>query len=491
MDGERLATGSIADLDVHLQPIVSLPDGDLVQVEALARWPGRDGLVVAPDEFIPEAVRSGLIHSLGQRVLDRACDLAARWRAGGQEVGVSVNVSARQLEDPTFADQLCDTLRRRELPPSALCLELTESTIVRDPDRAAELLSALRELGVRVALDDFGTGSSSLTLLRQLPVDILKIDRSFVAQVTEQPRDAVLVRILTDAAHALGLTVCAEGVETVEQARQLTALGVERGQGWLFGRPAPITAAGRLPVDAWPRARVDVRTTPTLPLGATEDIVVVTDADDRVLYASPTAGEQLGVSSAQLIGTDAGSFVHPDDLPVLRPGSGWATVRVSGGRRSGWRTWEVFARGDRLHRKGPPAETLWLCRDVTERLAAEDRALRHRELFRLSFEESPVGMAVSTLSGTLLQVNDAFAKLLRVTPQRLHGTTVADWTHPEDRAVDAANSEALSAGSATSHTLDKRFLTDDGEVMPVTVVATILDDDAGPPVVVAHVVRRD
>ncbi len=482
--------GSIADLDVHLQPIVSLPAGDLVQVEALARWPGRDGLVASPDEFIPEADRSGLIHPLGQRVLDRACELAAGWRAGGQDVAVSVNVSARQLEDPAFADQLCDTLSRHRLPAPALCLELTESSIVRDPDGAAELLSTLRELGVRIALDDFGTGSSSLTLLRQLPVDILKIDRSFVAQVTEQPRDAVLVRILTDAAHALGLTVCAEGVESVEQARQLTALGVERGQGWLFGRPAPVTASGQLPVAQWPRAAVDVRVAPTLPLGATEDIVVVTDADDRVLYASPTAGDQLGLSSAELVGTDAGSFVHPDDLPVLRPGSGWATVRVSGGRRPGWRTWQVFARGDRLHRKGLPAETLWLCRDVTERVAADDRAHRHQELFRLSFEESPVGMAVSTLDGTLLQVNDAFAKLLRVTQRRIVGTTVADWTHPEDRAVDAFNTEALTTGSAISHTLDKRFVTGAGQIVPVTVVATVLDDEAGPPVVVAHVVRR-
>lgn len=477
-------------VDVHLQPIVSLPDGRLVRVEALARWRRPDGTWVPPREFIAVADRTGLIVELGAHILDRSCALAAGWHRAGQAAGVSVNVSARQLDDPDFARRVLDTLDRHGVSGGALGLEITESAIVRDPAWTAGVLHTLRSHGVRIALDDFGTGSSSLTLLRQLPVDVLKIDQSFVEHVTDQPRDAVLVRMLTDAAHALGLAVCAEGVETLDQARQLTALGVEHAQGWAFGRPLAVTSEGRLPECEWSGVEVDPQVPPALPLGAAEDIVVVTDTAGVILYASPTAGERLGVSPAGLVGRSVARFVHPDDRALLRRGSGRVTVRMNGNARSGWRTWEIFASADRLQGGDPEAETLWLCRDVTAALEAQASMHEQQELFRLSFEGSPVGMAVSRLDGTLVQVNDAFAVMLEATPDQVLGSSVASWTHPDDRDVDSANTAALLAGTATTHTVAKRFVSRTGTVLSVSVIATAVTTRDGPQWVVAHVVPR-
>ncbi len=481
-------------LDLHFQPIVSLPDGAIVRVEALARWQRENGEWVPPCDFIPLADRTGLIVPLGQQVLERACRSAATWRAAGQPVGVSVNVSARQLDEPDFPDHVVDTLGRHRLPGHALWLEITESAIVHDPAHTAPILAGLRQRGVRVALDDYGTGSSSLTLLRDLPVDVLKIDKSFVDRVADQPRDAVLVRMLTDGAHALGLSVCAEGVESLQQGRQLTALGVEHAQGWAFGRALPVTGAGHLPVADWPLPAVDVRSEPSLPLGAAEDIVVVTDARGVVVYASPTAGDRLGVSPSSVVGVPATDFVHPDDRDKVRTLSGQGTVRVSGGSTVGWRSWDIFSRTQRTGGGHPAvatgAETLWLCRDVTDALAAAATAHEQQELFRLSFYDSPVGMAISSLDGTMVQVNDAFADLMRVPRDRLVGTTVSSWTHPDDRPADRRNVGELLSGSAMSHTVDKRIVLGDGSVLSVSVQATVVVNAEGPRWVVAHVVPR-
>lgn len=491
VDAELRRAVASGGVDVHLQPIVSMPDGALVRVEALARWRRVDGSWMPPAEFIPVADRTGLIVVLGQQILDRTCRLAARWRAAGQPVAVAVNVSARQLDEPDFASSVLDTLAEHRLDGQVLCLEITESTVVRDPAWTAGVLDSLRSHGVRVALDDFGTGATSLTMLRQLPVDVLKVDRTFVEHVTDQPRDAVLVRMLTDAAHALGLTVCAEGVETADQARQLTALGVEHAQGWHFGRPLPVDNAGQLPLTQWRRTRVDLRRVPRLPLGAAEDIVLVTDSEGTILYASPTAGERLGVSSAGVVGRSVARFIHPEDRALLRRGGSHATVRVHGAARSRWRTWDVFASSDRLQSDDADPETLWLCRDVTEAIAAEATIRHQQELFRLSFEGSPVGMALSRVDGTLTEVNQAFAEILQASPDKVLGSTVSSWTHPDDRAADVANIAALMNGSAASHTVDKRFVAADGSVCAVRVIATLVVSRDGPQMIVAHVLPRD
>jgi diguanylate cyclase (GGDEF)-like protein/PAS domain S-box-containing protein len=231
--------GGMADgVVVQYQPIVDLRSRAVVGSEALLRLRAEDGRIIPPGEFIGVAERSGLIVPLGDRILDMACEQQAAWdRAGRAMRSVSVNLSAHQLESRTFAHQVMETLARHRLPASQLCVELTESTLVGSGPCAQDNLVDLKALGVTIALDDFGTGWSSLTNLRRFPVDVLKIDRSFVAGLGIVDDDTEVVRATIGLGHALRLTVVAEGVETEAQAELLRELDCDRAQGWLFGRP--------------------------------------------------------------------------------------------------------------------------------------------------------------------------------------------------------------------------------------------------------------
>jgi diguanylate cyclase (GGDEF)-like protein len=235
------------DIDVAFQPIVKLATGRLVGFEALARWQRPDGLC-PPDQFIPVAEENGLIVPLGEQVLARSLDELCRWRRSTPlEVGVNVNVSVRQLQDARFVEHVLTELAARELPVSALRLEVTESTLVGKDETANQSLRELEEAGISVSVDDFGTGYSSLSYLSRLRVQEVKIDRTFVSGITTRPHDAAIVRATTAMAHAMNLGVVAEGIETVEQRDALVAMGIERGQGWLLGRPMTAEqAAGRV-----------------------------------------------------------------------------------------------------------------------------------------------------------------------------------------------------------------------------------------------------
>lgn len=235
-------------LTLAYQPQVELRTGRIAAVEALARWHHPQLGQIGPNEFIPLAEGTGLMPALGAWALEAACAAAVSWQAGGPQIGLSVNVSGRQL---TSDDIVEHALAASGLPPAALTLEITESVLIADPRRTARRLAVLKELGVRVAVDDFGTGYSSLTSLTNFPVDELKIDRAFVAPL---PADGSALRIATAVAalaDSLGLATVAEGIETPEQARVLLALGCTLGQGYLFARPV---AAGDLPplLDAAP-----------------------------------------------------------------------------------------------------------------------------------------------------------------------------------------------------------------------------------------------
>ncbi|MCU7730099.1 bifunctional diguanylate cyclase/phosphodiesterase [Actinoplanes sp. KI2] len=226
---------------VHYQPIVELPHGAIRAVEALVRWEHPTRGFVPPDRFIPAAERNGLIVELGTWVLRTACAQAARWlselgdRAPGR---VTVNASARQLAQPGFSRIVAATLAETGLPAERLAIEVTE-TAVFGGRQAVQALHELRELGVQIALDDFGTGHSSLGLLQTVPVDVLKVDKSFVDNITEAGRHAVIATALIQVADGLGLTAVAEGVETAEQAAELHRLGYRVAQGYHFGRPVP------------------------------------------------------------------------------------------------------------------------------------------------------------------------------------------------------------------------------------------------------------
>jgi diguanylate cyclase (GGDEF)-like protein/PAS domain S-box-containing protein len=249
------------EFEVHFQPVVDPRTGVVTGAEALARWRHPTRGLVLPEEFVPHAEESGLIVALGTAVLRAACATTARWNAQrAVPLSVAVNLSARQLSHPSLLDVVADAVERSGLPPALLCLEVTETVVMEDATASGEVLGRLRDLGVRVAIDDFGTGYSSLAYLLSLPVDLLKVDRSFVAAVDGGGPGTAIVTAVVALAQTLDLEVVAEGVETHDQRGMLLALGVRAAQGWLWGRPVPAAAATwalsdeplgfRLPADA-------------------------------------------------------------------------------------------------------------------------------------------------------------------------------------------------------------------------------------------------
>jgi EAL domain-containing protein (putative c-di-GMP-specific phosphodiesterase class I) len=241
---------SIDDGDIvcFYQPLYRGTDGRIASFEALARWRHPQRGMISPDQFIPLAERSGLIVPLGLAVLTQACNQLSVWsRAGGRDLTVAVNLSARQLIEPGFVSAVRDIVWRAALDPRQIVLEITESLLVDDSDAAVATLWQLRGLGLKLAVDDFGTGYSSLSRLSDLPIDELKIDKSFVERINAPSADSGPIVTATVAmGHALGLTVVAEGVETEAQAAFLQHIGCDLLQGYLYGRPldaADITPA--------------------------------------------------------------------------------------------------------------------------------------------------------------------------------------------------------------------------------------------------------
>jgi EAL domain-containing protein (putative c-di-GMP-specific phosphodiesterase class I) len=225
------------ELVVHFQPELSVDTTEIVGVEALVRWE-RPGIgMVSPAEFIPIAEETGLIVPLGSWVLREACRQAREFDDG--RLIVRVNVSARQLTEPSLCDVVTTALAESGLPAERLCLEVTESVVMEDAERSIAALDALRELGISIALDDFGTGYSSLSYLRRLPIDGLKIDRSFVRGLGHEAEDESIVASVIELARSLGVEVTAEGVETTEQHERLREGGCDTMQGFLFARPQP------------------------------------------------------------------------------------------------------------------------------------------------------------------------------------------------------------------------------------------------------------
>ncbi|HET6510416.1 MAG TPA: EAL domain-containing protein [Baekduia sp.] len=227
------------ELRVVFQPLVSMADGTVMGCEALLRWNHPDRGELAPGAFLRIAEDDGLIVPIGAWVLEESCRQLAAWRAQGRDLWVSVNVSARQLSQVDFVAVVERALRETGVPASAICLEVTETAVLRRPDVARDALLALRRLGIRVALDDFGLGYSSLTHLKALPVDVVKVDRSFVADLVSCTQDRAVVEAVLTLADRMGLTVIAEGVETTDQDELLREMGCPVVQGYLYGRPAP------------------------------------------------------------------------------------------------------------------------------------------------------------------------------------------------------------------------------------------------------------
>ncbi len=239
----RKAVRDYGELSIHYQPVFDLVTGRPVYTEALVRWNHPQRGFISPDEFIPVAEEMGLLSEIGRYVLREACQQVVHWRflPAGRDMSVAVNVSAYQLYDNRFVGEVEAALVDSGLPPSGLVLELTESALLSDTDRVHHRLARLREIGVKIAIDDFGTGYSSLSYLRRLPIDILKIDRSFVSELNtasnQQARS--LVRSIVGLGHDLCLTVVAEGIETQDELDDVRAARCDLGQGFFLGEPLP------------------------------------------------------------------------------------------------------------------------------------------------------------------------------------------------------------------------------------------------------------
>jgi diguanylate cyclase (GGDEF)-like protein/PAS domain S-box-containing protein len=256
--GLRQALGD-GELELHYQPEFDLGRRTVIGVEALLRWRRRDGTLVEPGEFIPIAERSGLIIPIGRFVFDEAIRQAAAWaEAGGPFAGLltSVNLSARQLTEPGLVPDVLAAIQRHGVAPASICLEITETAVMSDPDLAIRTLREIKAAGFLIAIDDFGTGHSSLANLgRLLPVDILKIDRSFVHDIGRSREADAIVTAVIDLGRRLGLTVIAEGIEDLAQAALVQRLGCAIGQGYALGAPQPADAiAALLTGDAADRA---------------------------------------------------------------------------------------------------------------------------------------------------------------------------------------------------------------------------------------------
>jgi diguanylate cyclase (GGDEF)-like protein/PAS domain S-box-containing protein len=230
------------ELLLHYQPLLHLASNRVTDVEALIRWHRDDGSLVSPLDFIPLAEETGLIVSIGQWVLRTACAQARLWAREGLQLRVAVNLSARQFRDEQLVQTVHQTLLDCELPAQQLKLEITESTVMDNAERATHTLAALKTLGVGVSVDDFGTGYSSLAYLRRFPIDQLKIDRSFVIEMLQYPDSAAIVNSIIGLARSLRLQTVGEGVETPAQRDFLQAAGCDLLQGYLFSRPLPADA---------------------------------------------------------------------------------------------------------------------------------------------------------------------------------------------------------------------------------------------------------
>ncbi|MCI3927479.1 bifunctional diguanylate cyclase/phosphodiesterase [Paenibacillus sp. TRM 82003] len=244
--GDRLATAELVReavqqraLTLHYQPKVDTGTGRVGGVEALVRWYHPTRGLLYPDAFLPVVEGAGLMEEMTVAVLEQALDQARDWYLAGDALAVAVNLSASSLSDPRLPDRVQRLLAERDLPAHLLEIEITEDFLMADRERAQVILDGLRRRGVRVAVDDYGTGYSSLAYLRQLPVDDLKLDRSFVTDLGSDPRALAIVRSTIMLAHSLGLRLVAEGVEDAETCRELTDAGCDVVQGWYFSKALP------------------------------------------------------------------------------------------------------------------------------------------------------------------------------------------------------------------------------------------------------------
>jgi EAL domain-containing protein (putative c-di-GMP-specific phosphodiesterase class I) len=230
------------ELELYYQPKLHLRSGLMTRAEVLLRWNHPTRGLLAPAAFVPAAERTGLIKSITDWIFDRALREVREWQDEGAPLHIAVNISAKSLQEQTLPQKVLAALEKWRIDPRFLKIEITESSIMADPAHALAVMSMLQSMGVRLSVDDFGTGYSSLTHLRELPIDEIKIDKSFVMGMATSDADAAIVRTVIDLAHNLGKQVCAEGVETEQAWLRLAEMGCDLAQGYWIARPLPARA---------------------------------------------------------------------------------------------------------------------------------------------------------------------------------------------------------------------------------------------------------
>jgi EAL domain-containing protein (putative c-di-GMP-specific phosphodiesterase class I) len=231
------------EIEVYFQPLISLADRSIVGAEALVRWDHPEHGILTPRQFVDLAGDNGTILPIGRAVLEQACRRAKAWHDEmGLALEVGVNLSARQFRHEGLEDQVAEVLRVTGIDPTQLCLEVTEGVAMEDVEQTTAILTSLHSLGIRLAIDDFGTGHSSLGYLPQFPIDVIKIDQSFVRGIERDPVKSAIVSAVVSLSQAIGLTTVVEGVETEPELEQIEKLGCHVAQGFLFARPLPAGA---------------------------------------------------------------------------------------------------------------------------------------------------------------------------------------------------------------------------------------------------------
>ena len=346
------------ELRLHYQPLLDVRTGSVVGFEALMRWQ-RDGQLVSPAQFIPLAEQTGLIVPLTDWVVNEALRQSAEWARVGHPVRINVNVGAKAIGAASHLETvIAQASLEHGVAASQLTVEVTETDVMTDPVRASQTLSGLKKLGVRVAVDDFGTGHSSLSYLNALPLDEVKIDRSFISRLLVEPQTSLIVRAAVDLSHALGLDAVAEGVEDAETLARLTELGCDHAQGYFFARPMPADAV--LP---WLQRFVP---TPSV-AGATP---VIAGASTR----DTTTSTVLVVDDEQSLGVAANRILSGRGINVVSAASGTEALRICSEQPidlvvadiflTDWRGHELAGRVRRLH---PEMKFLFVSGDPSAR----------------------------------------------------------------------------------------------------------------------------